>query len=441
MVRLLIKKMMIVQAWSDMLNPGVIIIEGGYMKRFFSISPILFILLFTGCTGNELNQSRKKEEQIELEFFSPKPETEVIFNELIQEFEELHPNVSIKQVIVPEPMTVLKARIARGDIPDLFITYPIEQDYKVRAEKGYLLDLSNEPFIKNIEPTVQNRYLINGKMYGAALTQNAVGVLYNKDHFEELNLSVPHSWNSFVQVLEELKSNGKTALLMPNKDANQASIFNLNLVANEFEPSYWERDEFSIASDPRWRKISEKTLTVLSYVQPNSFEDSYYDVNKKFANGEGSMYIMGTWALTMIEKSNPYLNYGIFPFPASNQRDHNVLGGVDIGFAISADTKHPEEAKAFLSFLIKTENAQRISDFDGSINAVKGVTSTHKEGHLIREKIASGQVVNWPNHYWAGGTAAESEFRKYTAQFYYDQNMDIYLKNLETMFNHYSNAN
>lgn len=411
------------------------------MKRFLSISPILIILLLVGCTGNDLDQSLKKGEKIELEFFSPKPETEVIFNELIQEFEELHPNVTIKQVIVPEPMTVLKARIARGDIPDLFITYPIEQDYKVRAEKGYLLDLSNEPFIKNIQPTIQNRYLINGKMYGAALTQNAVGVLYNKDHFEELNLSVPNSWNSFVQVLEELQSNGKTALLMPNKDANQASIFNLNLVANEFETSYWEKVEFSIVSDPRWREISEKTLTVLSYVQPNSFEDSYYEVNKKFANGEGSMYIMGTWALTMIEKSNPYLNYGIFPFPASNQKDHNVLGGVDIGFAISADTKHPEEAKAFLAFLIKKENAQRISDFEGSISAVKGVTNTHTEGHLIREKIASGQVVNWPNHYWAGGTAAESEFRKYTAQFYYDQNMDVYLKNLEKMFNRYSNAN
>lgn len=410
------------------------------MKRFLSIIPILIILLLAGCTGNEVNQSFIKEDKIELEFFSPKPETEVIFNELIQEFEKQHPNVTIKQVIVPEPMTVLKGRIARGDIPDLFITYPIEQDYKVRAEKGYLLDLSNEPFIKNIQPTIQSRYLINGKMYGAALTQNAVGVLYNKDHFEELNLSVPNSWNSFVQVLEELKSNGKTALVMPNKDVNQASIFNLNLVANEFETSYWEKDEFSIVSDPRWRKISEKTLTVLSYVQPNSFEDSYYDVNKKFANGEGSMYIMGTWALTMIEKSNPYLNYGIFPFPVSNQTDQNVLGGVDIGFAISADTKHPEEAKAFLAFLIKKENAQRISNFDGSISAVKGVTNTHKEGHLIREKIVSGQVVNWPNHYWAGGTAAESEFRKYTAQFYYDQNMGVYLKNLENMFNRYSNA-
>lgn len=408
------------------------------MKRFLSISSIFILLLLAGCTGNELDQSLKNEDQIELEFFSPKPETEVIFNELIQEFEELHPNVTIKQVIVPEPMTVLKARIARGDIPDLFITYPIEQDYKVRAEKGYLLDLSNEPFIKNIQPTIQNRYLINEKMYGAALTQNAVGVLYNKDHFEELNLSVPNSWNSFVQVLEELQSNGKTALLMPNKDVNQASIFNLNLVANEFETSYWEKDKFSIVSDPRWKEISEKTLTVLSYVQPNSFEDSYYDCNKKFANGEGSMYIMGTWALTMIKKSNPSLNYGIFPFPASNQKDHHVLGGVDIGFAISADTKHPEEAKAFLAFLMKKENAQRISDFEGSISAVIGVTSTHKEGHIIREKIADGKVVNWPNHYWAGGTAAESEFREYTAQFYYDKNIDVYLKNLEKMFNRYS---
>lgn len=411
------------------------------MKRFLSISFIFIMLLLAGCAENELDQSLKKEDQIELEFFSPKPETEVIFNELIQEFQELHPNVTIKQVIVPEPMTVLKARIARGDIPDLFITYPIEQDYIVRAEKGYLLDLSNEPFIKNIQPTIQNRYLINGKMYGAALTQNAVGVLYNKDHFEELHLSVPNSWNSFVQVMEELKSNGKTPLLMPNKDANQASIFNLNLVANECETSYWEKDEFSIVSDPRWREISEKTLTVLSYVQPNSFEDSYYEVNKKFANGEGSMYIMGTWALTMIEKSNPYLNYGIFPFPASNQKDHHVLGGVDIGFAISADTKYPKVAKSFLAFLIKKENAQRISDFEGSISAVIGVTNTHQESHLIREKMANGQIVNWPNHYWAGGTAAESDFRKYTAQFYYDHNMDVYLKNLEEMFNRYSNAN
>ncbi|RBW68075.1 ABC transporter substrate-binding protein [Bacillus taeanensis] len=411
------------------------------MKRFLSLSPILIIFLLAGCMESELDQSLIKEEKIELEFFSPKPETEVIFNELIQEFEELHPNVTIKQEIVPEPMTVLKARIARGDIPDLFITYPIEQDYKVRAEKGYLLDLSNEPFIKDIQPTIQNRYLVDGKMYGAALTQNAVGVLYNKDHFEELNLSVPNSWNSFVQVLEELKSNGKTALIMPNKDINQASIFNLNLVANEFEPSYWKKDEFSIVDSSHWREISEKILTVLLYVQPNSFEDSYYDANKKFANGEASMYIMGTWALTMIEKSNPYLNYGIFPFPASNQKDHHVLGGVDIGFAVSADTKYPEEAKVFLAFLIKKENAQRISDFEGSISAVKGVTNTHKEGHLIRAKIASGQVLNWPNHYWAGGTAAESEFRKYTAQFYDDQNIDVYLENLEKMFNRYADAN
>jgi len=408
------------------------------MKGFIYIQ-LLIILSLSGCYGSKSVQPIIKTEKVTLEFFSPKQETETIFNELIEDFERLNPTIDVQQVIVPESMTVLKARIARGDTPDIFITYPIEQDYKVRVQKGYLLDLSNEPFINNIQSTIQNRYLVNGKMYGVALTQNAVGVLYNKDDFKELNLSIPETWDSFVQVLEELKSNGKTALLMPNKDANQTSIFNLNLVANEFENRYWEQKEYSIVSDKKWREVSEKVLTVLSYAQPNSFNDGFFDVNQMFAKGEGSLYIMGTWAIRLIEEYNPDLNYGIFPFPATELKDSKVLGGVDIGLAISSDTKNPEEAKAFLEFLTKKENAQRLSDFEGSISAVKGVINSREEVRLIDEKIKNGKSVNWPNHYWAGGTASESDFRSYTAQFYYDKDLDTYLTNLENMFN--NNAN
>ena len=408
------------------------------MKVFIYIQ-LLIILSLSGCYGSKSVQPIIKTEKVTLEFFSPKQETETIFNELIEDFERLNPTIDVQQVIVPESMTVLKARIARGDTPDIFITYPIEQDYKVRVQKGYLLDLSNEPFINNIQSTIQNRYLVNGKMYGVALTQNAVGVLYNKDDFKELNLSIPETWDSFVQVLEELNSNGKTALLMPNKDANQTSIFNLNLVANEFENRYWEQKEYSIVSDKKWREVSEKVLTVLSYAQPNSFNDGFFDVNQMFAKGEGSLYIMGTWAIRLIEEYNPDLNYGIFPFPATELKGSKVLGGVDIGLAISSDTKNPEEAKAFLEFLTKKENAQRLSDFEGSISAVKGVINSREEVRLIDEKIKNGKSVNWPNHYWAGGTASESDFRSYTAQFYYDKDLDTYLTNLENMFN--NNAN
>ncbi|MBM7654524.1 ABC transporter substrate-binding protein [Neobacillus cucumis] len=412
------------------------------MKSLFRFIFLLTVFLMTACGGHQVKKITANKEPVQLEFLSPKFETESIFNELIHEFELQHPTVKIHQVVVPEGMTVLKTRIARGDIPDIFITYPIEQDYLIRAEKGYLLDLTHEDFIQNIDPNVQNRYLVNGKMYGIALTQNAVGVLYNKDQFRELHLSIPKTWDEFIAVMEKLKTAGKTPLLMPNKDASKTSVFNLNLVANQINNQYWSQDSFSLLKDPRWREISEKTVKSLSFVQPNSFQDDYFAVNRKFANGEGAMYVMGTWVLPEIEKNKPRFQYGIFPFPATNQPNQNkVLGGVDIGLAISSDTKHPKEAKEFLAFLTKKDIAQRLSDYEGSISTVKGVKVNKEQLRLLNEEITQGKSVNWPNHYWSGGTAAESDFRKYSSQFYYDKNIDSYLINLENMFNHYKDSN
>jgi len=412
------------------------------MKRLFPAISVCILLFLAGCSENSLDKSvrtsQKAKEKKNLEFFVNKVETEPIFTELINDFEERYPDIAIKQVIVPEGMTVLKSRIARGDTPDIFITYPIEQDYIIRAKKGYLLDLSDEEFIKNIQNPIQKRYIVSGNTYGVALTQNAVGVLYNKDDFSQLNLSIPTTWDEFVNVLKTLESKGKTPLLMPNKEANRSSIFNLNFVANEFTNSYWEETQFSITKDKRWRDISEKILTVLPFVQEDSFSDDYYTVNRKFAQKEGSMYIMGTWALPSIEAFNPHLNYGIFPFPATNHaEDNKVLGGVDIGLAISSDTKYPEAAKKFLAFLTEKENAQRLSSYEGSISTVNGVINNREELQLLEKKIKYGKSVNWPNHYWAGGTASESDFRKYTLQFYADKNITAYLQNLEKMYNYY----
>ncbi|MBT2655237.1 extracellular solute-binding protein [Bacillus sp. ISL-18] len=408
------------------------------MRFLFRLICFTIVILMTACDGRQLEAVTAKKEKVQLEFLSPKFETERVFNELINEFEKQHPSIVIKQEVVPGGMTVLKTRIARGDIPDIFITYPIEQDYRIRAEKGYLLDLTQDGFIQNINPNIQNRYLVNGKMYGVALTQNAVGVLYNKDQFREYHLSIPKTWDEFIAVMEKLRAAGKTPLLMPNEDADKTSVFNLNLVANEINTKYWSQDSFSLLKDQAWREISEKTVKALSFVQPNSFQDDYFAVNQKFAKGEGTMYVMGTWVLPEIEKYNPQFQYGIFPFPATNQPEQNkVLGGVDIGLAIAADTKHPKEAKEFLAFLTKKETAQRLSDYEGSISTVKGVTVNKEQLRMLNERILEGKSVNWPNHYWSGGTAAESDFRKFSSQFYYDKNIEDFLINLENMFNHY----
>jgi len=409
---------------------------------------ILFtvLLILSSCSFHDRGTQTtyfKEEELIELELFIPKAETAEIFEQLITEFEEQNPNIRVNQVIVPDGMIVLKKRIARGDLPDIFVTYPIEQDYIIRAKKGYLLDLTNESFIQEIEPEIQFRYLVDGKMYGVALTQNAVGVLYNKTIFQKHQLEVPKTWDEFINTLEKLQSVGEVPILMANNDPAQTSVFNLNLVANQFPPSYWEQindGRVKISEDPEWRKVAEKMLEIVRFAESQSFEMNFHDVNERFASGYGAMYVMGTWALPLIKERNPALNFGIFPFPANNAPLKNkVLGGVDIGFSIAADTRYPEEAKKFLEFLVKKENAQRISYFEGSISTVKSVNATKGEVKLLAEYIRNGQFTNWPNHYWIGGTSAESDFRKLSWEFFKNQDIEEYLRQLDHMFQYYNN--
>ncbi|OIJ21281.1 hypothetical protein BKP45_00405 [Anaerobacillus alkalidiazotrophicus] len=405
---------------------------------------IYFLLvILSACSAKEevLLEAEKKQ----IEFFQAKPETVEFFNEMIKEFEMQYPDIDIQQVNVPDGMAVLKTRIARGDVPDIFINYPIEQDYLVRAQKGYLLDITNEDFIRYVEPDIQERYLIDGRMYGVALSQNAVGVIYNTDIFTELDLEIPKTWDEFLQTLEKLKVVGRQPILLGNKELQSISVFNLNFIANQFDVDYWEqlnKGKIKIKNDQKWIDLSEKMLQVLEFAQPNSFNDDSDAVIQAFVNGEGAMFIEGVWMLPKIEKLNPQINYGIFPFPVMNDSDQNkVLGGVDGGFSISADTKYPDEAKRFLEFLLKKENAQRFSDYEGNISAVKGVIMNKKEVRHLAAHVLIGKTVNWPNHYWVGGTAAEDDFRRISQQFFLDRDIYSYLESLEKMFEKYRQMN
>lgn len=395
-------------------------------------------VLLGACSQNEPEILEQEKEPVTLEFFTVKEETRPIFDQLIANFEEKYPHINIEQVIAPNGMSVLKTRIAQGYPPDLFISYPLEQDYKNRALKGYMLDLTKEMFLDRVQPTIQQRYEVNGHMYGVAFTQNAVGVLYNKDDFNDLGLTIPSTWDEWIVVMNALKKSGKQPLIMPNKDANQTSIVTLSFVANAFSPSYWQMPS-SVQDDSRWKEITQKVETLISYTPPESFNMGYSEANEAFAAKEGTMYIMGSWALPIIEKLNPTLQYGIFPVPVSNDpKQNNVLGGVDIGISISSETKYPAEAKLFLSFLTEENNAQGLSLYEGSVSTIMGVQKTKEVLMPLEEKVTDGEIVNWPNHYWPGGTAAETEYRQHTMQFFLDQNEGEYLHNLEKMFEKYN---
>ncbi|WP_062051553.1 ABC transporter substrate-binding protein [Bacillus sp. JCM 19034] len=413
------------------------------MKKIILLT-LLSIALLTGCGDSDADSNETASNNSDvttIEFFQVKPEAVQTFNELIEKFEGEYPNIKVEQNTVPDGMTVLKTRFSANDIPDVFITYPVEADYVLRANNDYLLDITDEPFIEKVNKEIQDRYIENDRMYGVALSLNANGVLYNKEIFEKHGVEVPESWDELLTVMETLQEAGEVPVIMGNQNPDQTSIFNLNFIAQEFDADYWESlnaGNETIVGDPRWEKAAQKMLDVLQYAQDDHMGTDYDQGNTMFANGDGAMYFMGAWVLPTLREMNPNFDneFGYFPFPQTNNPGENItISGVDVGLSIAANTEYPEESLKFVEFLI--DEAQTFADLDGSFSAVEGVEISDSILQGLLPQIESGQVANWPNHYWAGGTAAEADFRSHSQNFFIHQDINQFLQDIEEMFASY----
>ena len=60
------------------------------MKSLFRYICLLNLLLLTACTSNKAVEMETNKEKVQLEFFTPKIETEPIFDEFIHEFLRAH---------------------------------------------------------------------------------------------------------------------------------------------------------------------------------------------------------------------------------------------------------------------------------------------------------------------------------------------------------------
>jgi raffinose/stachyose/melibiose transport system substrate-binding protein len=87
------------------------------------------------------------------------------------------------------------------------------------------------------------------------------------------------------------------------------------------------------------------------------------------------MYVMGTWLVARVKKEKPdFLDkLDCFPFPSvsgGKGDGKTVLGGVNCGFAVSKECKHPELAVELLKELTSAQVAQEWVGI-GRIPAVK----------------------------------------------------------------------
>ena len=158
--------------------------------------------LLTGCTSSIgiYNNSKKQ-----IVFFSNKIEAVDTYNKLVEKFEAETPDIDVVVSAPTDATTVLKTRLVKGDAPDI-ISLSADRSFADFVDANILEDLSGKIDFSVIDP-IYNQMLkaleiesVDG-IYGVPYALNASGVIYNKDIFEELGLSIPKTWDEFLSVM------------------------------------------------------------------------------------------------------------------------------------------------------------------------------------------------------------------------------------------------
>jgi len=285
--------------------------------------------------------------------------------EINKRFHAENPNITVQfsSNASDQYETVLKARLAGGDAPDIFGVYPGAKFYPY-AKASYLADLSNEPWVAHLEPGA--RRLISytdGKIYTLPMDTNAIGVIYNKQIFSQHGLSVPTNWSDFLMVCEKLKGAGVTPLALGIKDQ-----WVDQLIPYTMAPSAIYRDDInfdkqlvtgqSTFSHSAWTPMMRDYLDLNAhgYFNQGALGTTYDQTTQFIAASKAAMVVNGNWILAPIRRLNPNLQLGMFPLPYVQAGQSTwVSAGVGTTTAISATTKYPAEARKYLQFWARSD--------------------------------------------------------------------------------------
>ncbi|MEK4239700.1 extracellular solute-binding protein [Paenibacillus sp. FSL H7-0714] len=331
------------------------------------------MLITTSCNGDKGNSSKSDGEKITLKMMHLWPDSNnsaqnKMVKEIIREFEEANPNITIKTEVLENEQykSKLKVLAASNDLPDIGFTWAAGfMDPYVRGDKFAAVDdlLQDELKGKFVAGTTEG-YSFDGKTYALPVELNIVPVYYNKEIFSEFNLQPPQTLDDLKAIIRTLNNNGITPVTLGGKDGWPASFWYMYLADRIGGPNLMDKavadQDFT---DP---SLLEAARQVQELVNLNTFIKGYNGLSNdeakvQFMNGKSAMFVTGTWELpdftTTTNIAQEFkVNIGYFKFPTVEGGKGNVddwVGGPGTGLFVSKNSKHALEAKEFVSFFVQ----------------------------------------------------------------------------------------
>ncbi len=332
---------------------------GSILPRLLGFLVIILVLIGVGFAAFKfIGPLISKNQPLVLTYWGLWENPEVL-DPVIAQYKKTHPNIEISYTKQSQKQyrERLQSAIERGEGPDIFRFHNtwvpmLKNDLAPSGKTGY----GAAEFQQTFYPVASQDLVLNGKVYGAPLMFDSLGLYYNEDLLRNAGVTPPTTWEQLTSAVKSIRvpdSSGTgivtaaVALGTTNNVEHYSDILALMFMQNGAN-----------LLNPVGKEAEDTLSFYYMFANPAS---EFYTWNETldnsilaFANGKVAMIFAPSWQVFTIKQLNPNLKFQVLPVPQ--------LTGTNTTWAtywvegVSSKSKNVDAAWEFLKYLTSKES-------------------------------------------------------------------------------------
>ncbi|MCL2514596.1 MAG: extracellular solute-binding protein [Microbacteriaceae bacterium] len=350
--------------------------------------------LLAACSGGSSSASGGK---ATVRVWSWYTDSKDVLPQVVKDFEDKHPNISVQLRTFGTPdqyLPALTAAVSGGDVPEIFAPHVRALTY---GEQGISADLKKDlgsDFLTDFFDAENQEYSTGGKQYAVGWEAQTFGIFYNPDIFSQAGVDgEPETWDDLIAAAAKINALGKSSVAFSANPGTSALDFFLPLITQVTDDPTWflKLDNlekgYTWTSDPVVQALELNDKIVKAKVfQPGTTGTSGDQATQAFYTGSAAMLFAGSWIPQgLIQNATPDFvkKYKIMKTPAirSGAR-HWTADQAGAGFAVSETSKNKEAALELLKYLYSPDVYSKLMNDSNAMPATQSAV----------DRIANPQV-------------------------------------------------